>query len=70
MRFLVDGVAFLLGYVALSLPLTGGGVVSPTLLTRGDNPTFVVVACVLCGLLSVGVWRLLRWGLRASRRQR
>jgi hypothetical protein len=56
-RFVVDALVFVVGYAAVSRWATGGGIVDPRIITRGDEPTYTVVASVLAGLLAVAVWR-------------
>ncbi|MEX2290572.1 MAG: hypothetical protein WD794_09635 [Mycobacteriales bacterium] len=57
LRFVVDALVFFAGYTAVSRWATGGGIVDPRIITRGDEPTYTVVASVLAGLLAVAVWR-------------
>jgi hypothetical protein len=64
-RLLIDALAFFAGYALVSRSLTGGGIVDPQIITRGDEPTYTVVASVLAGLLAVAVWRV-AYGLIAA----
>lgn len=65
----VDCAAFFAGYAVVSRRLTGGGVVDVRIITRGDEPTFTVIASLVAGLGAVLVWRAGRWAAGRLRRR-
>lgn len=56
-RLAGDALVFFAGYAVVSRWATGGGIVDPRIITRGEEPTYTVVASVLAGLLAVALWR-------------
>lgn len=68
LTLLVHALAFLIGYALVSRYLTGGGIVDVRLITRGEEPTYTVVASLLAGVAAVLIWRIALWAARASQR--
>lgn len=69
LALLVDALAFFIGYAIVSRRLTGGGIVDVRLITRGEEPTYTVVASLLAGLAAVLVWRSALFLARRLRRK-